>query len=272
MEDITPTIIEAFQEVVLGHFMSHRRAMPWREPEVDGTFDPYKILVSELMLQQTQVNRVVPKYAEFLEVFPTINTLARGRLDKVLRVWSGLGYNRRAKYLYDAAKQLVSRAWPWKLQDLIACKGIGPNTAAAILTYAYNQPGVFIETNIRTVFIHHFFHDQTGVSDKAILELVAKTLPHQDYRTWYWALMDYGDFLKATIGNKSRQARAYNKQSSFHGSIRQLRGQVLRLLGEKPMSKAVLSQKMSDDRLENVCKDLMSEGLIHQKDGDYFLG
>src|SRR4030095_9666003 len=153
---------ETFREVVLEYYREHGRELPWRHP---GT-TVYEILVSEMMLQQTQVKRVIPKYQSFLKRFPTIQSLANAPLSEVLSEWSGLGYNRRAKYLHDAAKQLVSKVGPWKLEDLTECKGIGHNTAVAVLVYAYNRPLVFIETNIRTVCIHHFFNDKENITDK----------------------------------------------------------------------------------------------------------
>lgn len=245
--------------------------MPWREPLPDGSYDPYHILVSEMMLQQTQVSRVVPKYEAFLAVFPDIKSLAEAKLAEVLKVWSGLGYNRRAKYLHDAAKLLVSKNQPWKYDDLVVCKGIGSNTAKAVLVYAYDLPEVFIETNIRTVFIHYFFPKRTNVTDKEILELHARTLDTKLPRACYWALMDIGAFIKATAGNAGAKSQAYKKQSRFEGSLRQLRGNVLKALSHGP--KLFEQFEITDTvRFQEVLTRLQGEKLIHKKGKKFFLG
>ena len=227
-------------------------------------FDPYKILVSELMLQQTQVRRVIPKYHEFLTRFPDVHSLARASLGEVLIAWSGLGYNRRAKYLWQAAQIVHDRGgeFPQTLTGLVELPGVGKNTAGAIMAYAYDQPVVFIETNIRSVFIHHFFKDQTDISDKAILELVEKTLPAEHIREWYWSLMDYGTHLKQTVGNSAKRSKSYVRQSPFEDSKRQLRGRVLRLLHDGAHSHEHIIDSMHDARTESVLADLASEQLI----------
>lgn len=246
-----------FQERVWEFYRQHSRELPWREEP----FEAYKILVSEVMLQQTQVPRVIPKYQEFLVKFPNPGALKITSLSEVIRAWSGLGYNRRAKYLHEAAKQLDGKS-VWIFDDLVACKGIGPNTAAAVMTYAYNQAIPFIETNIRTVYIHEFFKDQDDVSDKEILPLVEATLDHEHPREWYWALMDYGSHLKATVGNASRSSKHYAKQSKFEGSNRQIRGNVLRLLATEASEKNKLEATINDARLHQVLDDLEREKLI----------
>jgi A/G-specific adenine glycosylase len=261
-----------FQELVWDYYRQHGRDLPWRTAEPDGSFDPYKILVSEIMLQQTQAGRVIPKYESFLKRFPTVGALAEAPLSAVLAQWNGLGYNRRAKYLHEAAKQLTAKDVPWRMEDLVACKGIGPNTAAAVIVYSCNQPIAFIETNIRTVFIHHFFKDEYGVHDKDILPLVEQALDKEHPRDWYWALMDYGVYLKGTVGNASRASKHYAKQSKFEGSKRQVRGQVLRLLKNRNYLRVEMKEVVSDERLEAVLKDLTKEGLITEKSGVLHLG
>lgn len=263
--------IETFRKLVWEYYRPHGRDLPWRRPELDGGFDSYKILVSEVMLQQTQVSRVIPKYESFLERFPNAQALAKVPLSAVLAEWNGLGYNRRAKYLHEAAKLLVSKDQLWRLEDLVGCKGIGHNTAAAVLVYAYNEPLVFIETNIRTVFIHHFFKDKYGVPDKEILPLVEQALDREHPREWYWGLMDYGVFLKATVGNVSQASRHYAKQSKFHGSKRQVRGGVLRVLIERPISYDELRRVVEDSRLESVLDELVQEGLVRKTRREYRL-
>jgi A/G-specific adenine glycosylase len=283
-----------FREIVWDYYHDHGRDLPWRRPEPDGSFDPYKIMVSEVMLQQTQAGRVVSKYQEFLTKFPTIQVLSGATLAEVLTVWSGLGYNRRAKFLWQAAQQITGE-FPQTIVELSALPGIGVNSAGAIMAYSFNEPVVFIETNIRTVYIHHFFSNRNDVSDTEILELVKLTLPKSEgkeqpetlaspkpralrktvglsqNREWYWALMDYGVYLKAAVGNTSRNSKHYAKQTAFHGSKRQIRGQVLRLLAESPKTLQDLQTTISDDRLTAVLEDLVSEQLIQQTSNLYRL-
>ncbi len=246
------------------------RDMPWRTSEPDGSFDGYKVLVSEFMLQQTQVGRVVPKYEYFLSKFPTISSLATASLAEVLVAWSGLGYNRRAKYLHESAKILQHKSQPWSYEDLVSCIGIGPNTAKAVRAYAYDLPEVFIETNIRTVYIHYFFADHTTVTDKQITALVEDTINKQSPRTWYWALMDSGARLKTEKKGGLVKSAAYKKQPVFHGSLRQIRGLVLKTLAVNPRTAEQLVS--DDDRTKKVLASLVSEGLISKKGNFYYLG
>jgi A/G-specific adenine glycosylase len=132
------------------------------------------------------------------------------------------------------------------------------------MAYAYNEPVVFLETNVRTVFIHHFFADSRDVSDKDLISLVQASLPQDSSltRDWYWALMDYGTYVKAEIGNLNKLSKAYVKQSAFHGSRRQVRGQVLRALAEKSATYAELQEIIADERLDGVLEDLVREGML----------
>jgi len=237
-------------------------------------------MVSEIMLQQTGVTRVTSKYQEFLEVFPAIQTLATAKLSEVLIVWSGLGYNRRAKFLHQAAQTVVNQyhgKLPHTLKELVSLPGIGPNTAGAILTYAFNEPCIFIETNIRTAYIHHFFAEHPEVTDAQIAELLKQTLaietqqPEPNYREFYWALMDYGSYLKKEVGGLLHQSKAYSKQSVFEGSRRQIRGKILKLLALQPLTAAQLADSIIDDRLEAVLVDLLQENLIEKAKGYYSL-
>jgi A/G-specific adenine glycosylase len=218
-------------------------------------------MVSEIMLQQTQAARVIPKYQEFLTLFPTVQSLAAASLADVLKAWSGLGYNRRAKFLWQAAGQ-IKNTFPDTLDDLVALPGVGVNTAGAILAYSFNQPVVFIETNIRSVYIHHFFEDRRDVHDTEILPIVKVTLDKEHPREWYWALMDYGVYIKNTVGNTSRNSKHYTKQSTFAGSRRQIRGQIIKLLSERPVSDEEIRNIISDIRLDEVLNDLTKEQLI----------
>ncbi len=266
---------QQFQDEVWRYYDLHgRHELPWRLPEADGSFDPYKIMVSELMLQQTQVSRVIPKYLQFLELFPTVQVLARASLGDVLMAWQGLGYNRRAKFLWQAAQMVVDDfggKFPQGQKELTALPGVGINTAGAIVAYAYDQPVAFIETNIRTVYIHHFFADQIGIADKAIEELVHQSLPETGGREWYWALMDYGTHIKQVHGNKSRVSKSYSKQSPFEGSRRKVRGSVIRYLSQRSGNIEDMASIEPDPRLAEILDDLVREGMITYRGGKYNL-
>jgi len=262
-----------FRQTVWDYYRLHgRHDLPWRQPAPDGQFDPYHILVSEVMLQQTQVSRVVPKYQAFLTQFPTLTALAAAGQGDVVRAWSGLGYNRRARFLQQTAQAIQTLGrFPDTLDELIALPGIGAGGAGAVLAYAFNQPVVFVETNIRTALIHHFFTDQTAVPERDLLALAADTLENQQPRQWYWALTDYGAELKRSIGNLNRHSRSYTRQSKFQGSRRQVRGRVLRLLATTQLSFDELQQQISDERLPEVLTELRRENLIHQQGNRYHL-
>ena len=268
-------VLENFAATVTDYYRRHgRHDLPWRLPEPDGAFDPYKILVSEIMLQQTQVPRVLPKFTSFLERFPSVAALAGASLKDVLIAWQGLGYNRRAKYLWQAAQLLTSDfggTFPRTLQELTRLPGVGANTAGAILVYAFNLPAVFIETNIRAVYIYHFFKGQTDVPDKVILALLTRTLDRHDPREFYWSLMDYGTYLKQTVGNPNRASAGYTRQSKFAGSARQLRGKVLQLLAHRAMAKRELVTMLTDERLAAVLRDLEAEGMVSRCGDTYDL-
>lgn len=220
-----------FQKKVLDFYRTHgRHSLPWRK-----THNPYKILVSEMMLQQTQVDRVVPKYDAFLKRFPTVSDLASAPLSDVLVLWSGLGYNRRALFLKRIVDVVIAQMkgrFPKDTESLRALPGVGPYTAAAVSTFAYNQPNVIIETNIRAVFLHEFFPEQQGVSDAQLLPYIEQTLYRANPREWYWALMDYGAHLKRTNPNPSRRSAHHGAQSAFKGSLREIRGGILRYFAE----------------------------------------
>ncbi|HEY1063953.1 MAG TPA: hypothetical protein VGE30_01510 [Candidatus Saccharimonadales bacterium] len=257
-----------FNERIWDFYAKHgRHDLPWRLPEQDGRFDQYKILVSELMLQQTQVARVIPKFQAFLQRFPTPESLAGASLAEVLTLWSGLGYNRRAKFLWQAAQMIEADfqgTFPTSVEELTKLPGVGKNTAGAIAAYAFNQPALFIETNVRTVYIHHFFADQTDIVDGDIHSMLEATLDHENPREFYWAIMDYGTHLKQTVGNLGRHSKHYTKQSKFEGSRRQVRGQVLRELAADGKTDTELAAAIPDERLSEVLRALRGEQLIRR--------
>jgi A/G-specific adenine glycosylase len=252
------------------HYARHgRHALPWRK-----TKNPYRILVSEIMLQQTQVDRVLPKYQSFVKQFPTITALAHAPLRDVLIAWQGLGYNRRAKLLHVAARQIVEQhrgVVPRTYEALTALPGIGSYTAGAVLAFAFNVPHVIVETNIRSVMIHHFFGDDVDVHDTDIREKVAATLDMRHPREWYWALMDYGTHIKRMHGNPNIRSRHYTKQRAFQGSDRQIRGAIIRALSTARHSRQQLHAliRTEPDRIDAQLERLREEEMI-TKHGRYY--
>jgi len=261
--------VHRFRGTVYGYYRDRARALPWRK-----TNDPYKILISEVMLQQTQVARVIGKYEGFIRAFPDIESLARASLHQILTVWQGLGYNRRALALKRAAQIVVAHYGgriPSSIESLKALPGIGSVTAHAICAFAFNEPTVFIETNIRTVFIHHFFENASDINDKEILPLVARTLDHANPRIWYYALMDYGVALKKRHGNPSRRSARYRRQSPFEGSNRQIRGMILQtLLETSGLSEDMLVKRLpfGAEAVRWSLKQLEKDGLTLKR-GDH---
>ena len=267
--------VAEFQSMMLDFYHKEGRTFPWRE-----TRDPYAILVSELMLQQTQTERVVPKYLAWLETFPTAADLAAAPFPQVLAVWSGLGYNRRAGYLQSACRQVVEEwggAFPRTAGELETLPGVGPYTARAVATFAFGQPEVFIETNIRSVYLFFFFSDQEKVSDSQLMPLIQATVYHQDPRRWYYALMDYGARLKKSTANPNRQSRHYSRQSRFEGSLRQARGAIVRSLsrgGNTPLSLEEMArlEGLPLERIQAAAERLVAEGMVCRRGDLYCIG
>jgi A/G-specific adenine glycosylase len=261
---------DEFQELVWQKGRELYRDMPWR-----NTTDPYLVMVSELMLQQTQVDRVVPKYNEFIERYPDVYALATAPLADVLSLWNGLGYNRRAKFLHDSAVKIVADfdgRVPSTIEGLQTLPGIGPNTAAAIAAYAFNQPVGFIETNIRTVYFQHFFADSHLVTDDELRKVVGETADTEHPREWFWALMDYGSYLKKQGSGQLDKSAHYKKQSALKGSIREVRGQIIRSLTRADMSLSDLREDViADERFEPALEGLVKDGLVTLTKDQYHL-
>jgi len=272
MSRVTPDSRDrAFKAAVRTHVRRRGRSFPWRE-----TTNPYRILVSEVMLQQTQTHRVVPKYRSFLKRFPTLRSLADAPLGDVLREWSGLGYNRRAKMLHACAKKVVTKhrgIFPKTYEELLSLPGVGPYTAGAVLAFAFNTPRPLIETNIRTVFLFHYFPGKEGVADAELMTHIERTLDHREPRLWYNALMDYGAWIKETYGNHNARSRGYTKQSTFKGSARELRGKILRAVHTEGKTASSLKQLL-DERvivLTTQLEALVREGMLIKKGRHYEL-
>jgi A/G-specific adenine glycosylase len=263
---VTSAAVQRFRHHIYGFFHEQGRHLPWRD-----TADPYHILVSEIMLQQTQVERVALKYGPFIQAFPDLAALARAPLRDILAQWQGLGYNRRALSLQRLARRVVAE-FGGRLPDSVAAlrtlPGIGPATAGALAAFAFNQPAVFIETNIRRVFLHSFFTGKHGVADREILPLVARTLDRKRPRPWYYALMDYGAMLKRAAPNPNRRSAHHQRQAPFAGSDRQIRGLILKALVNSPaLSAGELVQAVgaSPDRTTGLIQALINEGFLEPR-------
>ncbi len=243
---------EAFVAKVAKAGRLHYRDLPWRNID-----DPYAVLVSEVMLQQTQVARVEGFWRRFLAAFPTIDALAAASTADVLALWQGLGYNRRALALKRCADECAARyagKLPKTAQELEALPGIGPATAAGVLAFAHNAPSCYIETNVRTVFLHEIFPDREKVSDcelePYVREAAQCAFEELSPRVWYYALLDYGSYLKSQVANPSRRSAHYSRQSAFMGSHRQKRSFVLKAVLASPEGIAAEEARAALDRFE----------------------
>ena len=267
---LTPQAVRVFRKIIYKNYWKNPRILPWRK-----TRDPYKILVSEIMLQQTQVERVLRKYRAFVKTFPDIVSLSKASLKDILTIWQGLGYNRRAISLKNIAETIVTNYGgkiPSSQEALMKLPGIGRYTAAAIEAFAFNKPSVLIETNIRSVYIYFFFQAKNQVKDSEISSLIEKTLDKKNPREWYYALMDYGVFLKKTYANLNKKSSHYHRQSPFLGSNRQIRGMILKALVEEPglTEKDILLQiGLEPEKISNNLKRLEYEGFLRKKRKKY---
>lgn len=266
------TTFRIFREMILSFYDRHGRLLPWR-----SNVTPYRVFISEVMLQQTQVDRVAARFPLFMEVFPDFNALAESSLEKVLGIWKGMGYNRRALALHKSAKIIVEQyngEPPPDRDSLMRLPGIGPATASSIVVYAFNHPEVYIETNIRSVFIHFFFPGMDKVPDKDILPLVEKTLDRDNPGRWYNALMDKGVMLKKTYRNPSRKSVHYRKQSPFFNSTRQLRGEILDIVLAKPgitIKEIILITQKDLAVIDTLVRELCNEGFFKNNKGRLFI-
>lgn len=255
-----------FRALIRNYYHGHKRDFQWRR-----TKDPYKILISEVMLQQTQTERVIPKYQLFVKKFPNFETLYRAPAVEVLKIWQGLGYNRRALFLKRLAHMVNEKyagTLPGDPHLLTGLPGIGTGTAGAVAVFAFNIPRPFIETNIRRVFINFFFQHRKAVPDSEILPLVEKTMDRKNPREWFWALMDYGAMLAKVSPNPNRKSAHYKTQSPFKGSDRELRGKIVKLLLAKgPLTKREVSRNLSQPgmRIARAFSGLEKDGLIHHQ-------
>jgi A/G-specific adenine glycosylase len=266
-EGLTPHLINTFQKIIYDYYHQHGRTFPWRQ-----THNPYHILISEIMLQQTTTQRVQEKYTSFITHYPNFPTLAQAPLPHILTHWQGLGYNRRALHLKKIATiitKTLNNKLPSDEKKLQTLPGIGPYTAAAICAFAFNQPAILLETNIQSVYIHFFYDNQTFIKDTKLIPLIKKTLDTTNPRAWYYALMDYGVMIKKTHGNPSQKSAHYTKQQPFQNSNRQIRGLILKLLLENTTlttHQLKHKTKIPPDRLIPLINQLQKEGFIYQND------
>lgn len=264
--------LQEFIKIIYDYYRENRRSFEWRE-----NISPYNVLVSEVMLQQTQTERVAQKFPQWLDLFPDFETLAQAQTRDVIAAWAGLGYNRRALALHACAQRVMQEfngVLPNDPEILVAFKGIGPNTAGSICAFAFNKPTIFIETNIRAVYIYHFFRDREKVHDKELLPIIQATVDRVSPRDWYYALMDYGVKLKKEQKNPSRKSKHHAVQSRFEGSERQIRGMILRALteyGTLSFDDLIATIPREAKRIEKNLSDLISEGFIKTNNETYFL-
>jgi A/G-specific adenine glycosylase len=263
-----------FRALVYSFYEKEGRSFPWREK-----IDPWGVLVSEFMLQQTQTGRVVPYWERWMEKWPRPEDLHRASLEEALREWSGLGYNRRARLLKECAG-IIAGEYGGRVPDTAAelekLPGIGAYTAGAVSCFAWNRPEVFIETNIRAVAIHFFFGDRGEVRDSEILPVLEKHLDRKEPRKWYWALMDYGAALKKLTPNPGRRSAHYSRQSGFSGSFRELRGGLIRaLVSGGPAGAEELAARLGEIKkrdggdIYRALKALEKESMVAEEGGIY---
>ncbi len=261
-----------FQKMIWAFYQQHGRAFAWR-----NVHDPYRVVVSEIMLQQTQTHRVEKKYEHFTLEFPSFKALAEATLRDVLSIWQGLGYNRRGKAL-QAIAQKVEAEYAGVLPDdpliLETFPGIGSATAGSICAFAFNKPTIFIETNIRTVYLHSFFAGKDQIGDKQLLPFIEQTVDMHNPREWYYALMDYGVHLKKLHKNPNRRSLHYTKQSAFEGSDRQIRGLIIKLLtNHQRLSQDIMMTMLGKDeqRVKKALMQLCSEGILKKSNDCFFI-
>ena len=252
--------LDAFVHRVWSEGRKHHRDLAWRYID-----DAYAVLVSEIMLQQTQVSRVEKYWPRFLKTFPALDALASADTSLVLEHWQGLGYNRRALALKRTAEECALRfegELPRTYEELLKLPGIGPATAGGVMAFAYQKPALYLETNVRTVFLHELFPHEEGVSDKTLEPLVLETCSKEDPRGWYYALLDYGAYLKTIMPNPSRRSKHHSKQSAFEGSKRQKRAELVRIVLGAPGISATEAKRALDEFEQEKGRSAITEDLF----------
>jgi len=265
-EGLNREVIRTFQNIIYSYFKQYGRDFPFRKE-----INPYNVVISEMMLQQTQTNRVIEKFQQFIQEFPDFQSLANAPLTDVLKLWQGLGYNRRAVALKKIAEKVVNKfdgILPADVEILKSFPQIGHNTASSIVAFAFNMPTFFIEVNIRRVYIYFFFPGKSSIEDSVIMPVVRKTLDRSNVRKWYYALMDYGVMLKKTHPELNKRSAHYRKQSKFKGSNREIRGKILKLIiASSNLTEVEISKelKINSKKLKEILNLLIKEGFIKQE-------
>ena len=288
-----PTDLDAVRDALVDWYEADHREFPWRRTE-----DPYEVLVSEVMSQQTQLDRVVPAWEDFLDEWPTTADLAAADRADVVAFWSdhSLGYNNRAKYLHEAAGQVESEfggSFPEEPDGLRELRGVGPYTANAVASFAFDNGDAVVDTNVKRVLYRAF---DVADDDDAFERVASRLMPPGESRVWNNAIMELGG---VACGKKPRcdeagcpwceRCHAYQtgdftapdvpEQPSFEGSRRQFRGRIVRLLGERDeMDLDALGHRIRVDYapdgehgrewLRGLLSDLSEEGLVELDDGD----
>lgn len=264
---LAPEKVRQLRHMIFRWWKDNRRDLPWRH-----TRDPYKILVSEVMLQQTQVSRVLPKYEEFLRTFPTVSSLAAASPAAVLTVWRGMGYNRRALYLKKTAEAIVSvykGKFPDSQPELIKLPGLGLYTARAIMVFAFEKNVAMVDTNIRQIITHYLFNGLPQ-SEKVIHEAADMLVPIGRAWEWHQALMDYGALA---LTEEKKKMNLIKKQKPFKDSDRYYRGRVVDLLRlgrvrERILMAAFMKQYSKESYFfGRIIDGLAKDGLIERKQG-----
>lgn len=263
--------LKEFSSFILSFYEKHGRVFAWRQ-----TSDPYRIHLSEVMLQQTQTSRVQPKYELFLSLWPTFKELSEATLEELLFNWKGLGYNRRALNLRKSAR--LTEQWGWTIPNdpkaIASLPGVGKATSAALLAFCYQERSIYLETNIRRVLLTCFFHECEGVKDKELEALLGELASLQsDIKSWYYALMDYGVLLKHLLPNANTRSAHYTKQGTFEQSNRQIRGALIHLLsdtgGKDERALHSILNAFEPERITYCLKQLQREGFVQERQGVY---
>ena len=267
----TPEGLAAFKSLVHTFYAEHGRRFAWNE-----TCDPYRILLSEVMLQQTQTSRVEPKYDLFLSLWPSFSDLAEASTEELLSAWKGLGYNRRALNLRKSAR--MTESWGWTIPNdealIKTLPGVGKSTTAAILSFCFHEKSIYLETNVRRVLLTCFYPNKDEIKDKELELLLHKlALINEDMKSWYYALMDYGVLLKTLFPNANKRSAHYTKQKKFENSNRQIRGQLIHLLADTGAKKLEaiydLLSHFEEERILNSLDQLSQEGFVKELEGVY---
>lgn len=258
--------IKKFQEKIFNWWKENKRDLPWRK-----TTNPYYIMVSEVMLQQTQVTRTIQKYLEFIKKFPTLQSLASALPAEVLAIWSGLGYNRRALWLQQAAQQIIEKgSFPETPKELEKLKGIGPYTARSILIFAMNKDYPTVDTNIRRILIAEGFAEES-TQEKELFQIAEKLAPKGKSRDWHNALMDYGSQV-LTVAKTG--IKPVTTQKKFSESKRYYRGKIVKILikKQKQTKEQLLKEcKLEEKELDEILELLVKDGLIVEINEQYYL-